>query len=138
MPEIIVRTTHTRMAPKLFQRFYDTLGPHLPRQAKKNASAAANEQAGNASASAAAHGQSAASPLAVSVDHAEPNIAVADAPAVGVHSGDDGVDAGVDLSERAYAAGPSEAGAKVLCSWLNANVAPTFMKVRTRDWSRVG
>lgn len=54
------------------------------------------------------------------------------AGAGGAGAGDDGVDAGIDLSEEAYSAGEDEAGAKMLCAWLNANVATTFIEVRRR------
>ena len=38
-------------------------------------------------------------------------------------------DAGIDLSEEAFAAGVDEAGARVLRAWLNANVATSFIEV---------
>lgn len=52
----------------------------------------------------------------------------------GAGGGDDGVDAGIDLSEEGYRAGADEAGARVLCAWLNANVATTFIEVELCSW----
>lgn len=43
---------------------------------------------------------------------------------------DHGINAGVDLSEAVNASGADEAGARVLCGWLNANVVTTYMEVR--------
>lgn len=42
------------------------------------------------------------------------------------------MDAGVELSEEAAYVGEAddEVGATVLCAWLNANVATTFIEVR--------
>lgn len=39
------------------------------------------------------------------------------------------VDAGVDLSQAPLATGVDEAGARTLCSWLNANVCTTYIEV---------
>lgn len=38
-------------------------------------------------------------------------------------------DAGIDLSEEAFAPGVDGDGARVLCAWLNANVATSFIEV---------
>lgn len=111
-------------------------------QAKQNASAATNQQPGG---DASAHGQSTASlPVAAGntkADHQHPGASggttgVAGGSAAGAGgagAGDDGADAGIDLSEEVYSAGADESGARVLCAWLNANVATTFMEVRRRS-----
>lgn len=39
------------------------------------------------------------------------------------------VDAGIDLSQAPLATGVDEAGARILCSWLNANVCATYIEV---------
>lgn len=111
----------------------------FPHQAKQNASAGTNQQQPGGEAS--AQGQSTASlPVAAGItkaDHQHPgagggNAGVAGGSAAGgggAGAGDDGVDAGIDLSEEAYSAGADEPGARVLCAWLNANVATTFIEV---------
>lgn len=48
--------------------------------------------------------------------------------------GGDVTDAGIDLSEEAFAPGVDGAGARVLCAWLNANVATSFIEVSMRFW----
>lgn len=112
-----------------------------PRQAKQNASAMANQSSGEAS----VHGQSTASlPTAAGGNSKLDNPGAGGggggrggagatggsaAGAGGTGTGDDGVDAGIDLSEEAYGVGADEAGASMLCAWLNANVATTFIEV---------
>lgn len=112
--------------------------PPCLHQAKQNASAAANQQ--QAGGDASAHGQSTASlPVAAGNTKADHHsggaTGVAGGPAAGAggaSASDDGVDAGIDLSEEAYSAGADHSGARVLCAWLNANVATTFIEVRRR------
>lgn len=133
------------------QRTRARLLPHPPRtrsrQAKQNASAMGNNQS---SGEASAHGQSTASlPTAAAGNSKLDNPgagggggggggrggagatggSAAGAGGAGAGTGDDGVDAGIDLSEEAYGAGADEAGAKMLCAWLNANVATTYIEV---------
>lgn len=42
---------------------------------------------------------------------------------------DDGIDTGVDTSEDGRTGGVDEAGAALLCAWLNVNAATTFIEV---------
>lgn len=47
----------------------------------------------------------------------------------GVKDSYQSVDAGIDLSQALLATGVDEAGARILCSWLNANVCETYIEV---------
>lgn len=122
------------------------LSPPPPfHQAKNTANAAANQQ--QQSGDTSVHGQSGASlPVAAGnskLDHQHPEASGGGGAATagvgssttgagaGAGGGDDGVDAGIDLSKETYRAGADEAGARMLCAWLNANVATTFIEVQT-------
>eukprot|EP00903_Cladosiphon_okamuranus_P009303 g8875.t1 len=114
--------------------FKDRQAKRARAKEKQNASTATNQQ--QAGGDASAHGQSTASlPIAAGntkADHQSGSITGvaggSTAGAAGAGSGDDGVDAGIDLSEEPYRAGADESGARVLCAWLNANVATTFIE----------
>lgn len=82
-------------------------------------------------------GQLATSVLVSEKANVDPAAATTSAKPIGGGNGnggaaDGGVDAGVDLSKGAYARGADEAGARVLCAWLNANIATTCMQVYFR------
>lgn len=126
----VLRTRARKRMMKIGPNVYATFPPPPPphfHQAKQNASAATNQQQPGGDAS--AHGQSTASLPGAKADHQSGDTGVAGDCA---GAGDDGVDAGIDLSQKAYSAGADESGARVLCAWLNANVTTTFIEVRRR------
>lgn len=76
-------------------------------------------------------GQSAASLTASKLDQTQTQVSADSGTiaAAGATTVGDMADAGIDLSEEAFPAGADEAGARVLCAWLNANVATSFIEV---------
>ena len=93
-------------------------------QAKKNASTFENhQQRTEITASATGNGRITRSDHLGGVDQPDHSATTLD------QYGCDVVDARVGLSEVPYAAGTDKAGASLLCSWLNANVATTYIEV---------
>lgn len=122
----------TRAPAVLAKRFHPLPIPQSSRrQAKQNASTAAKEQQQQKQQPNTTVPAAAAVTISdpTSLEQSEPASFTAGTGGSGV-GGDDRADAGVDLSEKPYAMGADDAGVRVLCSWLNANVATTYIEVR--------
>ena len=109
--------------------------PHRQAKSKSSATEKLKQQEPDASVSAVQE-QSAASLTASKLDQTQASDdgggggGGGGTTTAGVAGGGDATDAGIDLTEEVYAAGVDEAGARVLCAWLNANVATSFIEVR--------